>query len=87
MGCLTFLLKDKEELMNVKKAAYLSYNVMTNIVVPRFESVIDEEKKKITHATLMDETEEAIVNPQLAKVKLKPKNVDICYPPIFQNGA
>ncbi|MBA0859974.1 hypothetical protein Goshw_012680 [Gossypium schwendimanii] len=81
-----FAVKDKEEVMNVKKAAYLSYNVMNNIVVPRLESVIDEEKK-ITHATLMDETEKAIVNPQLAKVKLKPENVDICYPPIFQSGG
>ncbi|XVF05897.1 hypothetical protein REPUB_Repub06bG0001500 [Reevesia pubescens] len=81
-----FAMKDKEELMNVKKAAYLSYNVINNIVVPRLEGVIDEEKK-ITHATLMDETEKAIVNPQLAKVKLKPENVDICYPPIFQSGG
>ncbi|XWS58057.1 hypothetical protein CRYUN_Cryun08bG0002500 [Craigia yunnanensis] len=81
-----FAVKDKEELMNVKKAAYLGYNVMNNIVVPRLENVIDEEKK-ISHATLMDETEKAIVNPQLAKVKLKPENVDICYPPIFQSGG
>ncbi|XP_021282525.1 FACT complex subunit SPT16-like [Herrania umbratica] len=81
-----FAVKDKEELMNVKKAAYLSYNVMNNVVVPKLENVIDEEKK-ITHATLMDETEKAIVNPQLAKVKLKPENVDICYPPIFQSGG
>ncbi|KAK8637954.1 hypothetical protein V6N13_136403 [Hibiscus sabdariffa] len=81
-----FALKDKEEHMSVKKAAYLSYNVMNNVVVPRLETAIDEEKK-ITHATLMDETEKAIVNPQLAKVKLKPENVDICYPPIFQSGG
>ncbi|OMO95969.1 hypothetical protein COLO4_15580 [Corchorus olitorius] len=81
-----FAVKDKEELMNVKKAAYLSYNVMNNIVVPKLENVIDEEKK-ISHAALMDETEKAIVNPQLAKVKLKPENVDICYPPIFQSGG
>ncbi|GMI65433.1 global transcription factor C [Hibiscus trionum] len=61
-----FAVKDKEEVMNVKKAAYLSFNVMNNIVTPKLESVIDEEKK-ITHAALMDETEKAIVNPQLAK--------------------
>ncbi|KAE8728454.1 FACT complex subunit SPT16-like [Hibiscus syriacus] len=42
---------------------------------------------KFTHAALMDETEKAIVKPQLAKVKLKPENVDICYPPIFQSGG
>ncbi|XVF41714.1 hypothetical protein PTKIN_Ptkin01aG0302300 [Pterospermum kingtungense] len=81
-----FAVKDKEELMNVKKAAYLSYNVLNNVVVPKLENVIDEENK-ITHATLMDETEKALVNPQLAKVKLKPENVDICYPPIFQSGG
>ncbi|GKV39651.1 hypothetical protein SLEP1_g47392 [Rubroshorea leprosula] len=81
-----FAVKDQHELLNVKKAAYLAYSVMKNVVVPKLENVIDEEKK-VTHAALMDEAEKAILEPSKAKVKLKAENVDICYPPIFQSGG
>uniref|UniRef100_A0A2P2QKX5 FACT complex subunit n=1 Tax=Rhizophora mucronata TaxID=61149 RepID=A0A2P2QKX5_RHIMU len=80
-----FGVKDADELMNVKKAAYLSLSVMNNVVVPRLENVIDEEKK-IAHSSLMDEAEKAIMEPARAKAKLKADVVDICYPPIFQSG-
>ncbi|KAL5580412.1 hypothetical protein UlMin_012854 [Ulmus minor] len=78
--------KDKEELVNVKKAAFLTTNVMNNIVVPKLENVIDEEKK-VTHSVLMNDTEKAILEPSKAGAKLKAENVDICYPPIFQSGG
>ncbi|KAH7542906.1 FACT complex subunit SPT16 [Ziziphus jujuba] len=78
--------KSKEELVNVKKAAFLTTNVMNNIVVPKLENVIDEEKK-VTHSALMDETEKAILEPSKAGARLKAENVDICYPPIFQSGG
>ncbi|XP_021898747.1 FACT complex subunit SPT16 [Carica papaya] len=81
-----FAVKDGTEILNVKKAAYLTYNVMNNVVVPTLESVIDEEKK-VTHSHLMDEAEKAILDPSKAKVKLRAENVDICYPPIFQSGG
>ncbi|KAF5748877.1 FACT complex subunit SPT16 [Tripterygium wilfordii] len=81
-----FAVKDAGELLNVKKAAFLAYNVMNNVVVPKLENVIDEEKK-VTHSSLMDDTEKAILEPSKAKVKLKAENVDICYPPIFQSGG
>ncbi|PON69603.1 FACT complex subunit Spt [Parasponia andersonii] len=81
-----FAVKDKEELVNVKKAAFLTTNVMNNIVVPKLENVIDEEKK-VTHSVLMNETEKAILEPSKAGAKLKAENVDICYPPIFQSGG
>ncbi|KAH7571270.1 hypothetical protein ACOSP7_013668 [Xanthoceras sorbifolium] len=81
-----FAVKDQDEIMNVKKAGYLSYNVMNKIVVPKLENVIDEEKK-VSHSLLMDETEKAILEPTKAGVKLKAENVDICYPPIFQSGG
>ncbi|KAI4364642.1 hypothetical protein MLD38_020704 [Melastoma candidum] len=81
-----FAIKDSNELLNVKKAAHLTANVMKNFVVPTMENVIDEEKK-VTHSSLMDETEKAILEPTRAKVKLKAENVDICYPPIFQSGG
>lgn len=81
-----FAVKDPDEIMNVKKAGYLTYNVMNRIVVPKLENVIDEEKK-VTHSSLMDEAEKAILEPTKAGVKLRAENVDICYPPIFQSGG
>ncbi|CAN8308167.1 unnamed protein product [Cochlearia groenlandica] len=81
-----FAVKDNTEIINVKKAAYLAYSVMKNVVVPKLENVIDEEKD-VTHSSLMDVTEKAILEPTKAKVKLRAENVDICYPPIFQSGG
>lgn len=81
-----FAVKDKDEIMCVKKAAYLSAHVMKKVVVPKLENVIDEEKK-VSHSSLMDETEKAILEPTRAGVKLKAENIDICYPPIFQSGG
>ncbi|XP_042491815.1 FACT complex subunit SPT16-like [Macadamia integrifolia] len=78
--------KDNTEITNVKKAAFLTASVMKHFVVPKLEKVIDEEKK-ISHSSLMDETEKAILQPAKVKVKLKAENVDICYPPIFQSGG
>ena len=81
-----FAVKDKDEIMCVKKAAYLSAHVMKKVVVPKLENVIDEEKK-VSHSSLMDETEKAILEPTRAGVRLKAENIDICYPPIFQSGG
>ncbi|RAL39897.1 hypothetical protein DM860_008037 [Cuscuta australis] len=79
-------IKDQTELTNVKKAAYLSASTLRNFVVPKLEKVIDEEKK-VTHSSLTDETEKAILEPHKVNVRLNPDNVDICYPPIFQSGG
>uniref|UniRef100_A0A2P2L5F6 FACT complex subunit n=1 Tax=Rhizophora mucronata TaxID=61149 RepID=A0A2P2L5F6_RHIMU len=81
-----FAIKDETELTNIKKAAFLTSSVMKQFVVPKLEKVIDEEKK-VSHSSLMDETEKAILEPARIKVKLKAENVDICYPPIFQSGG
>ncbi|KAJ4952611.1 hypothetical protein NE237_029443 [Protea cynaroides] len=81
-----FAVKDSTEITNVKKAAYLTASVMKQFVVPKLEKVIDEEKR-VSHSSLMDETEKVILDPARAKVKLKAENVDICYPPIFQSGG
>ncbi|KAJ6808865.1 FACT complex subunit SPT16-like [Iris pallida] len=81
-----FAVKDASEVTCVKKAAYLTSSVMKNFVVPKLEKVIDEENK-VTHSTLMDDTEKAILDPLKVKVKLKAENVDICYPPVFQSGG
>ncbi|KAA8545292.1 hypothetical protein F0562_020076 [Nyssa sinensis] len=81
-----FAVKDNAEITNVKKAAYLTSSVMKHFVVPKLEKVIDEEKK-VSHSSLMDDTEKVILEPAKVKVKLKAENVDICYPPIFQSGG
>jgi nucleosome binding factor SPN SPT16 subunit len=81
-----FAVKDNIELTNVKKAAFLTSSVMRSFVVPKLEKIIDEEKK-VSHSSLMDDTEKAILEPARIKVKLKAENVDICYPPIFQSGG
>ncbi|KAB2621682.1 FACT complex subunit SPT16-like [Pyrus ussuriensis x Pyrus communis] len=81
-----FAVKDPVELTYVKKAAYLTSSVMKTFVVPKLEKVIDEEKK-ISHSSLMDDTEKVILEPAKIKVKLTAANVDICYPPIFQSGG
>lgn len=81
-----FAMKDTSEIACVKKASYLTSSVMKNFVVPKLEKVIDEERK-VTHSSLMDETEKAILDPLKVKVKLKAENVDICYPPVFQSGG
>uniref|UniRef100_A0A0D6QWA7 FACT complex subunit n=1 Tax=Araucaria cunninghamii TaxID=56994 RepID=A0A0D6QWA7_ARACU len=81
-----FAVKDEMEITNIKKAAFLSASVLKNVVVPRLEVTIDEEKK-VAHSDLMDDTEKAILDPQKAKVKLRAENVDICYSPVFQSGG
>ncbi|GER25681.1 FACT complex subunit SPT16 [Striga asiatica] len=81
-----FAVKDKNEITCIKKAAYLTASAMKNFVVPKVEKVIDEEKK-VTHSSLMEDTEKAILDPTKIGVKLKAENVDICYPPIFQSGG
>ncbi|CAM6087378.1 unnamed protein product [Calypogeia fissa] len=81
-----FAVKDESEITNIKKASFLSWSVLKNYVVPKLEVVIDEEKS-ISHAELMENTEEVILDPAKAKVRLKAENVDICYPPVFQSGG
>ncbi|AES74653.1 putative peptidase M24, FACT complex subunit Spt16p/Cdc68p, creatinase/Aminopeptidase P/Spt16 [Medicago truncatula] len=81
-----FAAKSNEEITSIKRAAYLTTNVMKNFVVSKLENVIDEEKK-ILNSTLMKETEKVILEPSKVNCKLKADNVDICYSPIFQSGG
>ncbi|KAL2347869.1 hypothetical protein Fmac_001869 [Flemingia macrophylla] len=81
-----FVVKSNEELISIKRAAYLTTSVMKNFVVSKLENLIDEEKK-ISHSTLMEETEKVILEPSKVNCKLKAENVDICYPPVFQSGG
>ncbi|CAI5970555.1 unnamed protein product [Closterium sp. NIES-65] len=123
--------KDEGEVINIKKAAFLSTQALKAFVVPKMEVLIDEERsmthlpplmllhphlppapplsglcgaqdggvrgakmevlideeRSMTHAELMEQTEEVITDPAKIKVKLKPDNCDICYPPVFQSSS
>ncbi|MCL7024190.1 hypothetical protein MKW94_007488 [Papaver nudicaule] len=81
-----FTVKDNTEINNVKKAALVSSSVMRKFVVPMLEKIIDEEKK-VTHWSLMEDTEKALMEPAKVKLHLNGDNVYICYAPIFQNGG
>lgn len=61
-----FAVKDSMEITCVKKAAYLTSSVLKNFVVPKLEKVIDEEKK-VSHSSLMDDTEKVILDPLKVK--------------------
>ncbi|KAI3719154.1 hypothetical protein L6452_20048 [Arctium lappa] len=65
-----FTVKEAVELTNVKKAGYLSASAMKQFVVPRLEKVI-KEGKKVTHLSLREDTEEAILKPARINGKLK----------------
>eukprot|EP00958_Prasinococcus_capsulatus_P001992 scaffold179_cov368-Prasinococcus_capsulatus_cf.AAC.32 len=78
--------KDKTEILNVKKAAYMSASVMKGFVNPKIESIIEEEKT-VSHAQLSQDTEDVISDPKRVSVKLRPENLEACYPPIFQSGS
>ncbi|PWA95409.1 peptidase M24, structural domain-containing protein [Artemisia annua] len=81
-----FVVKEANELTNVKKAAYLVASVMEKHVVQKLRDVIEKEKV-VSHSSLMDATEKVILNPAKVDVKLIAANCDICYPPIFQSGG
>ncbi|KAI8025619.1 FACT complex subunit SPT16 [Camellia lanceoleosa] len=66
-----FAVKDSAEITNVKKAAYLTSSVMKHFVIPMLEKVIDEEKK-VSHSSLMDDTErveESLISNQVLLAK------------------
>ncbi|KAL5719018.1 DNA helicase [Ranunculus cassubicifolius] len=81
-----FAVKDNSELLNMKKSAFLAASVMNKHVVPKLESVVDEEDT-ISHSKLMSDTEKTILEPKMVGLKLNANNVDISYPPIFQSGG
>lgn len=79
-------LKDDDEEKRVKKAAYLSANVMKYSLIEKIEKTIDQDRKT-SHTTLSEAAEEAIVNPSKVRLsKLKPEDCDPCYPPIIQSA-
>ncbi|VFQ98906.1 unnamed protein product [Cuscuta campestris] len=79
-------LKDHNEITCVRDAASLAATTLKLFVVPELETVINEERR-VTHSSLANKTEKTMLQPHKLKLKLNPKNIDICYPPIFQSGG
>lgn len=77
-------IKDVDELSLIKKASILSARVMKVTLTEKIEKTIDEDRK-MSHTTLSDIAEEAIVNPSKVKLNFNPDHCDPCYPPIIQS--
>lgn len=78
--------KDSEEILCVKKAAFLLTNAINKTAIKDIENTIDQEKE-VTHAKLADRLEAVILEPSKIDVRLKKEMVDIAYPPIFESGG
>jgi nucleosome binding factor SPN SPT16 subunit len=80
-------IKDADEISKVRKAAALSAAVFRYALVDRIETTIDK-GKSVSHTTLSDVAEEAILNPTKVKVKgFRSDLCDPCYPPIVQSAG
>lgn len=78
--------KDAEEILCVKKAAFLLTNAFNKTAIKDIENTIDQEKE-VTHVKLTDRLESVILEPSKIDVRLKKEMVDIAYPPIFESGG
>lgn len=79
--------KDEEEEKRVKKASFLSANVMRLTLTERIEKTIDQDRKT-SHTSLSEHAEDAVMNP--SKVRLGALRADLCdpcYPPIIQSAG
>lgn len=82
-----FAVKDQDEIIKIKKAARLSTSAFRHALLERIEKTIDQDKK-VSHSTLAQVAEDAILNPSKVKVSgLKPDFCDPCYPPIIQSAS
>ncbi|KAK4779239.1 hypothetical protein SAY86_006767 [Trapa natans] len=84
-----FAVKDHGEIMNVRKAAYLTDNMMKHRIIPEIEDVVDEEDDA-THSWLTEKAQKAVSEAVLMVDKnllMNPNGVGICFGPIFQSGG
>lgn len=78
--------KDDEEILLIRKAAYLAGRVASDFVVSRLERCM-EESLDIKHTTLSKETEKIILDPRKNGIRLLPENCDVAFEPLFQSGG
>lgn len=86
--------KDDEEQEMVKAAAKSSSNLLQEFVTDQILSVIDADKKSVSHSALSDKIESvigALIDGKKPKFKIpstvQPEHLEMCYPPIIQSGG
>uniref|UniRef100_UPI00358EF832 FACT complex subunit SPT16-like isoform X2 n=1 Tax=Myxine glutinosa TaxID=7769 RepID=UPI00358EF832 len=81
---LTMVVKEEDELAQVKKAAAITSAVFTKYVKEQVLSLVDD-NKKISHDSLADGIEKAIEDGKYL-AGADPSMAEMCYPPIVQSG-
>ena len=78
--------KDDDEVLNVKKAAFLLTRAMEATAVKEIEKAADQESK-ISHAALSSKLAAVIEEPSKIEVRLKKEMVDLAYQPVFESSG
>ena len=76
--------KDKAEVINVKKAAYMSASVMKTFVNPKIESIIEEEKEVLNvflGASPVSRSSDIVLLAQVKHSKLSEETEDVISDP------
>ena len=82
---------DDEEQSLIQVAAKCSSNMMTKVFVDQMSRIVDEERR-VTHAKLAEQIDQALFADKTAKILdltqgMDPTYLDWCYSPIIQSGG
>ena len=83
---LVMAVKDKDELLLLKKSSVLSNKVLKHGFFPKIEDAIDNDAK-VTHKKLAADIEGIIKDPSKIKLNVPKEAVESCYFPIVQSGG
>eukprot|EP01117_Protostelium_nocturnum_P003300 TRINITY_DN1426_c0_g1_i2.p1 TRINITY_DN1426_c0_g1~~TRINITY_DN1426_c0_g1_i2.p1 ORF type:complete len:1012 (-),score=450.37 TRINITY_DN1426_c0_g1_i2:224-3259(-) len=78
--------KDSTELKNIKTAATIAAHILKSQLLPKIETIIDEEQKT-SHTTLAEDMDKIFRDPSKISKKLNPDHVDSCYTPLVLSGG
>ncbi|KAM0682615.1 FACT complex subunit spt16 [Mitosporidium daphniae] len=85
--------KDSDEQELIHQAAKSSSSLLQGYVTDQILSVIDADKRAVTHSDLSEKIENAVaaLSEKRAKFKVpsgvEPEHIEMCYPPIIQSGG
>ena len=88
-----FIQKDQDEQELIRQAARSSSALLQGYVTDQILSVIDADKRTVTHANLSEKIENTIaaLSDKRSKFKVpsgvEPEHIEMCYPPIIQSGG
>lgn len=78
--------KEDEEIVLIKKAAFLACKVAVEHVVVKLEQSMESESR-IMHSELSHQIQDVIIDPKKHGIKLHSENCDIAFDPLFQSGG